>query len=207
MPKKEKERSLPQPPRKKTRPGFHEQPEREGLVFDKLQEAMAEGKVEEFMKENMPEGEYARKLAGLMMGMSGVPFAERPAGPASGPSQEMKADETERPMLQVPEDVLQAALAGNVSTLAGLLGREHGKKQKPQPGKKKEKGGAAYSESRAEGQPEKKEELAERNGSLLEKEIVDSLLEISVDNNLAMDWLIYRALKLYIKKYRETGQL
>ncbi len=220
MPKKEKvkvkERPLPQPPGKKEKrlPGPSGREETGGLIFDKLQQAIAEGKAEEFMKENLPggpEGEYARKLAGMMMEMSGVPFSggqeggyggaapEQKKGSEKKKNPEDKGGEGERPMTKVPQDVLQAAMAGNVSVLADLLKQEYG-------GLKKEYGGLerehAEEQPGAAGQKEQP-----NNGSLLEKEVLDSLFEISVDNNLAMDWLVYRALKLYIKKYRETGQL
>ena len=206
MPKKE--HPLPRPPKKRGGHAFTENPETGGLIFDKLQEAVAEGKVEEFMKENMPEGQYARKLTEMMMGMSGVPFAGKAeTGAGAEPAiprlveniPGIKDGEAESPMMKVPSDVLQAAMEGNLNTLKDLLKREHeGFLSGPQPGKKK--GGGV-------GQEEQKESLEEKNGSLVEKEIIDSLFEIAVDNNLDMDWLIRRALKLYIKKYRETGQL
>ena len=198
MPKKE--RALPQPPRKKTGPGFSQEEETGGLVFDKLQEAMAEGRMEEFMKENMPEGQHARKLVEIMMGMSGGgPFTGKMEGAEGNAPNKTGANSSEagKPPMKVPKDVLQAAMEGNVGTLADLLKREHGEPG-PQRGKKKTEGGTIHKEGPL---PE------EKNVSLLEKEIMDSLLEIAVDNNLDMDWLIYRALKLYIKKYRETGQL
>ncbi len=200
---KKKERPLPRPPRKKAEQGFSGREEAGGLMFDKLQEAIAQGKVEEFMKENMPEGQYARKLAEMMMGISGSTLAFRPEGPegkeGNGPG--MKEDEAERPMLKVPKDVFQAAMEGNVNTLADLLKGEQVKTGAPL---QKKKGMPPHEKEKE--QPEGKER-EEKSGSLLEKEVIDSLLEISVDNNLSMDWLIYRALKLYIKKYRETGQL
>lgn len=202
MPKKEKEkeRPLPRPPRKKAERGFSGREEAGGLMFDKLQEAVAQGRVEEFMEENMPEGQYSRKLAEMMMGMSGAPLALRPERPEEGNGPGMK--EAERPTLKVPKDVLQAAMEGNVNTLSDLLKREQGHPAAPTRRKK-----SAPPSGEGKALPGEKEGREEKNGSLLEKEVIDSLLEISVDNNLPMDWLIYRALKLYIKKYRETGQL
>ncbi|MDA8089094.1 MAG: hypothetical protein M0Z61_02545 [Nitrospiraceae bacterium] len=197
MPKKE--RPLPRPPRKKGRHGFTEQTETEGLVFDKLQQAMAEGRAEEFMKENLPEGEYARKLTDIMMGMSGVSFDVNQNITSGGPDKlEAKDKEADRPLAKVPKDVLQAAMEGNIGSLTDLLKREH-EKSAPHPGKGKGKSGGL--------QAEEMKGLEEKNGSLLERDIMESLYEISVDNNLSIDWLLYRALKLYIKKYRETGQL
>jgi hypothetical protein len=37
--------------------------------------------------------------------------------------------------------------------------------------------------------------------------IVEELLRISADNDVAVDWLMLRAVKLYVEEYRKTGRL
>lgn len=193
MPKKE--RPLPQPPRGKR---FSEAAGKDELMFDKLQEAAAEGRLEKFIQENVPGGEYAQRLTEMMMGMSGMPVT--PAATAPGKSEGEKAGAG---MEHVPSDILQAVREGNVETLQGLLKREHGKHEDTAGGKGPKKGKGKRAEEVMAGQ----DNAVQFSGSLIEKEVIDSLLEIGVDNGLSMDWLILRALKLYIKKYRETGQL
>ncbi|MDA8170395.1 MAG: hypothetical protein M0033_11725 [Nitrospiraceae bacterium] len=182
MPKKK--RALPQPPGRR---GFAagEGPKKEGLMFDELQEAMAGGQksLEEFMKKNIPEGEYSRRLTEMMMGMSGIPVAKGKGGEAAPEGTESP----ETAQMKVPEDILHAAHEGDVQTLKNLLARQQGK-------------------SEVSKGPEGPEESEDKQ-SLMEKEIMDSLYEISVDNGISMDWIIQRALKLYIRKYRDTGQL
>ena len=40
-----------------------------------------------------------------------------------------------------------------------------------------------------------------------EKEVLDSLMKIASENNASIDWLILRALKLYIEEHEKTGRL
>ena len=37
--------------------------------------------------------------------------------------------------------------------------------------------------------------------------LVDELLRISTDNDVTVDWLMLRAVKLYVEEYRKTGKL
>lgn len=41
----------------------------------------------------------------------------------------------------------------------------------------------------------------------IDKEIIDQLIRIAADNNLTLDWLTLRALKLYVEEYLKTGRL
>lgn len=40
-----------------------------------------------------------------------------------------------------------------------------------------------------------------------EKELIDKLIAIASDNNTTVDWLIMRALRIYIQDYERTGRL
>ncbi len=70
----DKERPLPKPANKAFgRKNSSEQQEEQGsLLADRMAAAAAEGKLEEFLKQEMPDNEYARNLANMMMGMTGM---------------------------------------------------------------------------------------------------------------------------------------
>ncbi len=81
---KKKDNPLPKPPNsafgRKNR--FEQPDEQPTLMADRMAGAMAEGKLDEFIKQEMPDNEYARSLASMMMGMTGMlPMGETPAAP------------------------------------------------------------------------------------------------------------------------------
>jgi len=41
----------------------------------------------------------------------------------------------------------------------------------------------------------------------IEKEVLDQMIEIASANSVTLDWLILRAMKVYIEEYRKTGRL
>ena len=43
--------------------------------------------------------------------------------------------------------------------------------------------------------------------SSLEKQLLDDLVKIAADNSVTLDWLISRALALYVRDYTATGRL
>ena len=151
------------------------------LTADRMAEAMATGRIEDFFRSELPQGEHAKKLASMMMGMTGMTppegFMEKTEREEGTPSPQMPA-----------EEVTNAVHAGDVKALMGLLEREH-KKRMP------------------EDEMEKKEEEKAPALSAPEKEVLDSLMRIASENNASIDWLMLRALKLYIKEYEKTGRL
>ncbi len=183
----DKEKPLPKPPgtpfgRKKP---FEEDEETAPLTADQMAQAMAEGRLEEFLQKELPDSEYARALAKMMMGMTGML-------PPQGVSAELKKDETKPPVSQPPEDVINAAQSGDVKGLIELLSREH-KKRIPDAG--------------TSPMEEEKKTSPSPDQPLIEKDIIDELIKIASDNNLSVDWLVFRAIKRYIQEYRKTGQL
>ncbi|MCK5426885.1 MAG: hypothetical protein KAJ34_04255, partial [Thermodesulfovibrionia bacterium] len=42
---------------------------------------------------------------------------------------------------------------------------------------------------------------------VIDKEIIDKFIEIAFDNNLSVDWLLFRAVKKYVKEYQKTEKL
>jgi len=197
MPKKE--RGLPKP--KKT-PFGKKRHENEGqddlLMADRMAVAAAEGKLNEYLEQEMPEGEYAKKLATMMMGMSGI-LPQEGGLPAGGEtlSPSSEASDTGQALAEgsapaVPGDVEDAAKAGDVEKLKELLARE---KQRRTPDADE-----AIEEASSAGE-------CEPAPSMLEKDVLDALIRVASDNNLTIDWLMARALKLYLEEYRKTGRL
>jgi len=90
-----------------------------------------------------------------------------------------------------PEDVLKAVHAGDVKSLKELLAREH-KKRMPGAASSKiiEENAARFLE-----QPD------------IEKDLIEDIMKIASENDLAPDWVFIRALKVYMREYKRTGRL
>ena len=161
------------------------EPEDQGqeLIADKMAEAAALGKLDAFISEELPDSEHARKLAGMMMGMTGMISQ---AGLTAKENKEAPAGET-----SVPEDVRNAVQGGDVQGLMALLRKEH---QKRSPD--------AVQEQKAPEQPP-----AAKAMPMIDKELIDALIAIAKDNNVTLDWTILRAIKVYVEEYRKTGKL
>lgn len=194
----EKEKPLPRPP--KTPFGkrrFDEWEESAPLIADRMAAAMAQGKLDEFMKDEMPDNDYARTLAAIMMGMTGMapPGGMPSAGGKieeghSGKGEGVKPSEEVRSG-QPSEDVINAARAGDVKGLMEILAREH-KKRMPE-------SGSDLAEEK---------EIQDSPGlSDIERKTLDQILRIASENNVSVDWIVLRALKLYIQEYQKTGRL
>ncbi|MCL5022233.1 MAG: hypothetical protein M1497_02495 [Nitrospirae bacterium] len=192
----EKEKPLPRPPKTAfTKKRFGED-EENAPTADRMAAAMAEGKLEEFIKQEIPDNEYARTLAGMMMGMTGM---LPPEGLSFMPAEKTESSEqdasgphgqgsfSDRP----PEDVVRTVQSGDVKGLTEMLRREHLKRTPD--------GETVQSEE------EKKEDSSGPEET--EKQTLDQLIEIAGENNLSVDWVVLRALKLYIREYRSTGRL
>lgn len=191
----ENEKPLPKPPKTpfgKTRMGEQEREDQRPLMADQMAMAAASGSLEEFMKNNIPDNEHAKKLAMMMMGMTGMMppmgFPETGAETMQPPRQELpKEHDTET---EVPEDVRQAIMSGDLEKLKGLLIREHQRRT-----------GSTMEAPQAENID------TNTAPSGIEKEMLDELIKIASDNSVTLDWLIMRALKVYIGEYRKTGRL
>ena len=133
-----KEKPLPRPsstPFTRKKGGEHRE-DHESLTADRMAQAMAEGKLDEFIKQEMPDNEYARNLSNMMMGMTGMmPMAGMPAAAPPvepQPSATAASTEQELPVANVPQEVLENARkaieGGDVKSLMGLLQQEHRKR-------------------------------------------------------------------------------
>jgi hypothetical protein len=186
-----KEKPLPRPPKTPFGKSRSEEREEEApLIADRMAAAMAEGKLEEFMKEEMPDNEYARALASMMMGMTGMmPSGGLPA--PSGQTEQVRPEEEIPAPSQPPADVINAVEAGDVRGMMDLLAREHKQRN---PGS----GSALPEEKRTDDMP---------GLSDIEKETLNQLVTIASENKVSVDWIVLRALRLYIEEYRKTGRL
>ncbi|HXX54126.1 MAG TPA: hypothetical protein VEI28_06100 [Thermodesulfovibrionales bacterium] len=184
----ENESPLPKPPAgpfEKKR-FFEEKDEYAPLMADRLAAAMAGGTLDEFMRQELPDNEHARTLAMMMMGMSGMmPPQELPSGQDGEPRGHPGHSS------EPPEEVVKAVKEGDVRGLMEILQREHKRR------------------SSAQGEditPGNSEEVSPALGKV-EKEILDQLINIASGNNLSMDWIVLRALRLYVEEYQKTGRL
>ncbi len=194
----EKEKPLPRPP--KTPFGRRRFDQGEGnapLMAERMAVAMAQGKLDDFMKEEMPDNDYARTLAAMMMGMTGMMVpGGMPSGGEKREEEHSGKGEVVRPSEEVrsgqsSEGVISAALAGDVKGLMEILATEH-KKRMPEPGS----------------DPAGEKEMQESPGlSGLERKTLDRIVGIASENNVSVDWIVMRALKLYIQEYQKTGRL
>jgi predicted amidohydrolase YtcJ len=196
------EKPLPKPPSTpftRKRAGGHDE-EQEPLTADRMAQAMAEGKLDEFLQKEMPDNEAARKMATMMMGMTGMmpmggpPMAPpSPAQQQSSPAPDMNAAAQISPPGEVPEDVRKAIESGDVKGLKELLRREYLKRT---PGATLDTGEeAAAPPPQASGMP------------VIDKELIDAMIQIAKENSVTMDWMILRAIKVYVEEYRKTGKL
>ena len=194
-----KERELPKPgktPFSKKR--FEDKGQEDLLMADEMAIAASEGKLDEYIEQEIPGGEYAKKLAMMMMGMTGVlpPEGGLSAGKEESGSSTESAETTKSEEVvagqDVPPDVLNAVHAGDVEKLKELLAREQ---QRREPGSAEER----MEERDVQQMPQPK--------TAIEKDMLEALVRIASENSLSIDWLVARALKLYLEEYQKTGRL
>jgi hypothetical protein len=197
------DRPLPTPPRSR----FGRDPQQDagpapGMISDRMALAAAEGRLEEFLQHEIPEGDHARTLARMMMGMSGMMPMGAPAGathaaapPDPGALPAGAAD--------VPPEVLAAVQQGDVATLKGILRAEHAKRSG--------RGAAAEETPPEPSTPAASAPLpaaaAAPAPAGIDTAVIDELIRIGAANDVTVDWLMLRAVKLYVEEYRKTGRL
>jgi hypothetical protein len=194
----EQEKPLPKPPGQAfgRNRSFEGGEEGTPLMADRLARALAEGSVEAFMEKEMPDNEHARALVSMMMGLTGMMPAE---GFTNNPSETDKRqdmpvikgapEETIQPS-PPSEELLKAVTAGEVKGLMGILKNELDERSSVGP---------------ASSPPEHKTDC--NAGPVIDKEIIDQLIGIASENSLTMDWIILRAIRLYVEEYKKTGRL
>lgn len=202
-----KKRELPRPPSQAAM--FREgSGDNAPLMADQMAIAAAEGRLEQFIGEALPDSDHARKLASMMLGLSGMMPAENPGGPPgrtypdNAVSDMTPSDKTdEQPAGQagagtaspsagaaLPEGVREAVENADVGGLIDLLRHEHARRS----------GDTAPAAAAA---------APEKGAPLVEKMLIDRVMAIAFEHDLTPDWVIMRALKLYTEEYDKTGRL
>jgi len=200
MKKSYKEKPLPKPPISAFgRKERSNQKDQTTLLADRMAAAMAEGKLDEFLKQEMPDNEYARNLATMMMGMTGMmpeggaAVSSHPAENGEQPRSLENETSGQTPSAEdVPGDVKKAIQGGDARGLMDLLRREHQKRRPGADTKPAEEAAAAF---QPVGQP------------TIDKELIDALIRIATENSVTLDWIMLRAIKLYVQEYQKTGRL
>ncbi len=191
----ENERPLPKPPRTPFGKGRSD-PESggQGLLADKMAEAAALGNLDEYLEQELPDSEEARALARMMMSMTGMMPTGSPPAPREGPAAAGSAESGSASL--PPEDLLRAVQGGDVKGIMGILRREH---ERRSPGTEP---GPAPAEAEA---PAKHPSGEPRPA--IDKALIDALIRIASDNSVTLDWIILRAIKVYVEEYGKTGKL
>jgi hypothetical protein len=183
------------------------------MISDRMALAAAEGRLEEFLQHEIPPGDHARNLAMMMMGMSGMMPMEIPAelpqaGSLRSPPPPASATEAAGAP-EVPPEVLAAIQQGDVANLMGILRAEHAKRSAPGPAA--EQAPPMPAPASAAGPhlppPEPSAAPSAAGPAGIDAGIIDELIRISADNDVTVDWLMLRAVKLYVEEYRKTGRL
>ncbi len=202
----DKEKPLPKPPGTPfgRNRNFGEGEKQEPLMADRMAMSMAEGKLEDFIQRELPDNDSARKLAEMMMGMTGMLPPEGFSG-KSGPEKEAPPEKSRKakpdkqpPAMKPPEDVINAVKEADVEGLVELLKREQ-KKLSPESG--------TETEDKEKAEKEKADSPDAPNPASIEKEVIVQLMKIASDNNLTLDWIFFRALKKFVQEYQRTGNL
>ena len=96
-----------------------------------------------------------------------------------------------------------------MAALAGLLRAEHAKRCGTEPAEARAPGRAPSPPRASASAPHALEAPAAaapaRPG--IDAAIVDELIRIAADNDVTVDWLTLRAVRLYVEDYRKTGRL
>ena len=207
------DRPLPNPPRSRFGRDSQEEAPAPGMISDRMALAAAEGRIEEFLQHEIPAGEHARTLAMMMMGMSGMLPMETPAGPPQAVATHMPSpvvsDAQTDDSPEVPPELLAAIQQGDVANLMGILRAEHAKRA-GSGAASDELSQAPAAASAARPPVPAPEPAAAASGAGpagIDTAIIDELLRISADNDVTVDWLMLRAVKLYVAEYQKTGRL
>lgn len=232
----ENDRPLPSPPR--TRFGRQIRGEEEGagpLTADRLTQAAAEGRLEEVLRHEIPEGEHARSLAMMMLGMSGmmppgmpgmsgmpgIPGGLPGAGPGladprvgaapAGSAAPNAPDAPDAPGGSgvLPPEVLAATMEADVAGLTALLRAEHERRLGAGPAAGQAPGDTpGFSPSAAaRGDAPAPADPADAPRAGIDQAHVEELIRVAAENQVTVDWLVLRAVKLYLEEHRRTGRL
>ncbi|MEK6673646.1 MAG: hypothetical protein AABY42_09285 [Nitrospirota bacterium] len=184
MPKREK--PLPRP--KKTPFGVvrdHDDDEGETpLTADRMMLAMSEGKLDEFLDSELPGNQYARALADMMMGMTGM-----------------------LPSFNAAQSVKQEEGRDNAGQPAGFGVSSGGSEEVSSILKKQFEEGRPAPDTSSSGDSSFHPELQGSMHGSIDKQTLEDFINIAKENHLSIDWLMLRAVRLFVQDYKKTGRL
>ncbi len=189
----EKKKPLPAPPDSPFSPKkrFRKFRKPEPLTADGMIQATAEGKLDSYLEQRFQDNEQAKNLARLMINLTGM------APPGTATPEENRKQETSDSQA-VPGDVQEASQSGNVGQLIELLKREHAERSKSSapPPPAAENPGAGTTGG----------DMEERQTSF-DRKTLDRLIRIASENNVSVNWVVARAIQLYVRDYEQTGRM
>jgi hypothetical protein len=168
---------------RKTRASWLRKPEDESLLADNMALALSQGKLDEFLAEEFPGNENARKLADVMMRMTGMAPTASPATPPEKPRKGKRGATGKE-----PPGATKPSATEDTETLASPLG-----------GTRKDDAERAGTTRGAGAEPEVE--------AFLDRDVIDTLMKIAEKNKVSLDWVMARALRLYTRDYLTTGRI
>lgn len=217
---------LPKPPKTPFGHKGRESDESDGsLIADKMSIAMAKGEMDSFIKDEFDGNANAAKLASMMMGMTGMAPGFMPTGEATPtPTPEAKTETDDKKAEQSapeesikgitpPEDIMKAVMSGDVKELTSLLKKAAGHQDKGGAKTSGEKVKHSLPDEQAQAQKQAQEQSpgqSQEKGMdipFMEKELLVKLIKMAEANEVSVDWLMQRALKLYIRDHENTGRM
>lgn len=209
-------RPLPKPPKTPFgRKGPGSDLEDEELVADKMGMAMAKGEMDSFVEKELGGNENAARLASMMAGMTGMGQAFAP--PSGQAPKEAASGVTGRPEdtggpgadpeikgIAPSDEIMKATMSGDVKKLTALL-KEAASKHGTEAGSAHPKETAKQAIKETE--PTAGDEAEARDIPFMEKLLLEQLIKMAKENDVSVDWLMQRALKLYLQDYKNTGRM
>jgi len=160
------------------------------MLADRMAMAAAQGRLEEFIKTHIPDSDHARALAMMVLGMSGMADIVPPKSNINSDQPTDRAsDNTPTPL--APEEMLKAVNSGDINSVKEILKEEYLRRSGP-----------------INDDPSNPPRLDNKiQPTDEERDLLQRLQKIASDNKTSTDWLMMRALKLYIEDYERTGRL
>lgn len=184
MPKREKQ--LPRP--KRTPFGVVRDHDNDGgetpLTADRMMLAMSQGKLDEFLDSELHGNQYARALADMMMGMTGM-----------------------LPSFNATQSIKQGDSLSNAGQPAGFGEPSGGSEEVSSILKKQFEEGRPSPATPSSGDSSFHPELQGSMPGSIDKQTLEDFMNIAKENHLSIDWLMLRAVRLFVQDYKKTGRL
>jgi hypothetical protein len=101
------------------------------------------------------------------------------------------------PQQEVPVEVVKMVQDGDVKGLMEILRQEHLKRSS----------GSAVAGIVETGSAPEAAPSQPAGMPTIDKELIDAMIQIAKDNSVTVDWIILRAIKVYVQEYLKNGKL